>query len=140
MAPKPRVQPARKLYWVEPLKWCRALRNVQASPMAKLVGHTIAMHVNVGNHRARVGVLRLAYESGTSKSTAIRAIAELERLGLLYCEQRGSIHGRQKIASTYILTTYDGMPTTAFDDWLTDHGLERTGVTEELDPWEQESA
>jgi predicted transcriptional regulator len=93
----------------DPLVWCRALRDVPVSPMAKLVGHVLAMHINVGSGKARVGVMKLAYETGTSKRTAIRSLQELERIGLIHVWQRGSNTGRAAKASEYSLTTHDGL-------------------------------
>lgn len=77
--------------------------------MGKLVGHVLAMHINVGTQTWRISVMRLAYESGTSKRTVIRALQELEGLGLIYVHERGSAYGRQAQASVYQLSTHEGL-------------------------------
>ena len=105
---------------VEPLEWCRSLRNVPLSSMAMLVGHVLAMHVNKATCETRVGVMRLAYETGTSKRTVIRALAELQELGLLCLMEKGSDRGRQARASFYRLALNDDLDQlrTDYDLWL----------------------
>lgn len=107
----------------DPLVWCRGLRDLPVSSMAKLVGHVLAMHINVGSGEARVGVMKLAYESGTSKRTVIRALQELERVGLIFVYERGSNTGRAAKASKYGLTTHDGLDRirTDYEKWLAQH-------------------
>lgn len=139
MRPESRTGDFRNKHGLKPLDWCRRLRNIPVSANAKLVGHMIAMHVNVGSHQAQVSVLRLAYETGTSKSTVVRAITELEEAGLLHCIKRGSKSGRNPQASIYQLSSHDEVRETSFEDWLAKRGLKPTGVTEELDVLDQES-
>jgi len=107
----------------DPLVWCRGLRDLPVTSMAKLVGHVLALHINVGTGEARVGVMKLAYESGTSKRTVIRALQELEGVGLIFVYERGSNTGRAAKASKYGLTTHDGLARlrTDYDKWLAQH-------------------
>lgn len=118
--------------------------------MAMLVGHVLAMHANKGNSQMRVSVQRLAYETGTSKRTVIRATQELLNLGLLYRAEKGSDQGRQARASVYMLTVHEGLAAlkTDFATWQKAHDESGTGATPapdkrgrpRSDPWDQVSA
>ena len=146
MPAEPRRGTFKNWHAVEPLEWCRSLRNVPLSSMAMLVGHVLAMHANKGTCESRAGVMRLAYETGTSKRTVIRALAELRELGLLYLVEQGSDRGRSAHASVYRLTLNDDLEwvRTSYEVWLKDHAP-RTGATQAPDskreqpddPWEQ---
>jgi len=126
-----------------PLKWCRRLRDLPVSSNAKLVGHFLAMHARPDGEQARPGVMRLAYETGASKSTVLRALKELESYGLIFCRERGSAGGRSGAASVYVLTVHD-----ALDEWKTDYGVwlkqqappRRAGVSQQPGGPEQVSA
>ena len=117
------MKPYENFTAADPLKWCRGLRDLPVSSMAKLVGHVLAMHVNYGDKTVRVGVMKLAYESGTSKRTVIRALAELQAVGLIFIYERGSNTGRAAKASKYALTTHDGLDIlrTDYEQWLAQH-------------------
>jgi len=107
----------------DPVPWCRNLRNLPVSSMGKLIGHVLAMHINYDTKTVRVGIMKLAYETGTSKRTVIRALQELERAGLIFVYERGSNSGRQAKASKYTLTVHDGLETirTDYGKWLAEN-------------------
>lgn len=117
--------------------------------MAMLVGHVLAMHANKGNSQMRVSVQRLAYETGTSKRTVIRATQELLNLGLLYRAEKGSDQGRQARASVYMLTVHEGLAVlkTDFATWqkAQESGTGARAAPDSkhrprTDPWDQVSA
>ena len=126
-------------------EWLDALRPLRlGGGNFKAVAMALGSHANKDGTNARPGILRLAYETETSRSTAARAVRQLEALGLIFCVERGSAHGRRGRASNYTLTLHDdlGLLSESYEVWLKKHGLEpETGVTVTLvqpvdnDPW-----
>lgn len=103
-----------------PLEWMRTItRGLDLRPTVKNVGVCLALHAREDGTNAYPGWKRLAWESGYQRRAVIDALGTLESLGLIWCRDRGSQHGRQGWASNYTLTLHDELDVLAlsFEQW-----------------------
>ena len=95
-------------------EWLELVKSVPMSkPSTKLVAMTLGSYATYATgENARPGVANLVAATGTSKSTVLRALAELDRLGLIEQTARGQSRGRNGggYASVYRLTAPQDLP------------------------------
>jgi hypothetical protein len=101
----------------KPMAWCRAIRPVALPAGQMCVALALASFANAGDGKnARPGLSRLQWVTGTSRSTVVSALGELEQMWLLHCHERSTGRGH---ASVYWLTVHDEIERygSTFEDW-----------------------
>jgi DNA-binding transcriptional ArsR family regulator len=85
---------------VETFEWTRAIRDAETlAPTQKLVALTLATHMDKSGERCFPSISRLTRETGLSKSTLHRALAELAKRGYLLSQQGGRRLAAQRYAT-----------------------------------------
>ena len=88
-------------------EWMELVRSLALHPNTKYVGMTLASYADYSTgENARPGINRLALATGRSSRTIMRALGELEEIGLVEQVMRGQSRGRNGggLASVYRLT------------------------------------
>ncbi len=103
---------------IKPLNWLKAIKPVRLSPAGRAVALSLALAADreTGDN-ARPGLSRLQWETGASRTSVVKALAELEGMWFIYCRERSTGRGH---ATVWVLCLHDEIMTygLSYTAWL----------------------